>query len=108
MKTYLSIDLARNDGGPDNSPLHVAVALNKYGFILQDAYVQDRVQLCDRPQASGLSAQVLPPSEFRRMLPRLAAELACEIVLTRFPDEPPRPRSWHVTSEGIYPFDRNA
>jgi len=105
MTNYLYISLTRNDGHPDNSALRVAVELNRHGFILEDAYLQGRFPLDGGyfPETVML-AQVSPPEHFRRLLPRLAAKLSCHIVLTCTPDEPPRPRAWHVTPDGIYPF----
>jgi len=108
MKTRLHISLTRNDGQPDNSALRVAVELNRHGFILEDAYLQGRFPLDGGyfPETVML-ARVSPPEHFRRVLPRLAAKLSCHIVLTCTPDEPPRPRSWLVTPDGVSAFEHN-
>jgi len=107
MKTHLHISLTRNDGEPDNSALRVAVELNRHGFILEDAYLQGRFPLDGQFPESVILTQVGPPQHFMRLLPRLAAKLACNIVMTRTPDTPPHARSWLVTQEGIRSFERN-
>jgi len=107
MKTHLNISLTRNDGHPDNSPLRVAVELNRHGFVLEDAYLQGRFPVFAYLQESVLLAQVQPPDKFMRLLPRIAATLSCNIVMTRTPDAPPHPRSWLITSDGIQAFERN-
>jgi len=102
MKTYLNIATARKDGKPDNSVLAIVTALNRHGFLIEGACVQTHIM--DTPV---VITHVNPPLQYRRILPRLAKDLACHIVLSLEPGEPPKSRAWLVTQGGLFPLAHN-
>jgi len=101
MKTYLYINLARSDGYPDNSALRTAAVLNKHGFLLEAACIQQHLPFSSDSPESVLLAQVSAPRNARGILAHVSKELECgPIVFVRILDDPPFPRAWVITAEG--------
>jgi len=94
MKAYISLDLSRNDGSPDNSALQAITALNRYGIIPSATCIQECLL-----GVPVLMVRATLPEHFERLL--VAAELACDLFITRDPDEPPKPHKWRVTPDGF-------
>jgi len=109
METYLTINLARDSGHPDNNAVSILLHLRRCGFIIQTARTQRHLPLTEDSPAHVLIVQVIPPPNYRRLLPRMVRDTKCgHVVLLRTQPENPASRLWIITREGMAAINRSA